>query len=164
MALTPDDREDIRDLMAKYAFAIDFGDCEAYASTFTPTGTFWCDGWGEDSIVQGRHTGREALFNFCKLCFESYKGYLRHLSNGVQLMQGTGQRAEVRSYMMGVTVGTLPDAQILETGVYYDQVVKLDGRWLFEERHFIADPQFEHRGQSFDAAKFTQDMSGTRDL
>lgn len=36
LALTPEDRLDILDLMARYAWAIDTGDTDAYVACFTP--------------------------------------------------------------------------------------------------------------------------------
>jgi len=160
--LTLEDREQIRELVARYDFAIDFGYCDEYARTFTPDGTFWVDGFGEGSIVLGRHTGRAALFDFCKLNFDAYKGQLRHWNNGVQIMEEDGDEVRMRSYMMGITVGMLGEAHILETGVYHDTLVKVGNDWFFKERHFICDPQFEHRGLDFDPAKFASDIGGSR--
>lgn len=162
MPLTVEDRELIRELVARYDFAIDFGYCDEYARTFTPDGTFWVDGFGEGSIVLGRHTGRAALFDFCKLNFDAYKGQLRHWNNGVQIMEQHGGEVRMRSYMMGITVGMLGEAHILETGVYHDTLVKVGDDWFFQERHFICDPQFEHRGLDFDPAKFATDIGGSR--
>lgn len=161
MPLTPDDREEIRELVARYDFALDLGEFDAYASCFAPDGAFWVDGFGEGSTVGGRHQGRDALRDFAKLNFEAYKGHFRHWNNGVQVIEGDGEVAQMQSYMIGITVGMLGEAQILETGMYYDTLRKIDGKWLFEERHFIADPQFEHREFTWDAEQFARDIWGT---
>jgi hypothetical protein len=162
MKISAEDREAIRELTARYDFAIDMGDYEAYANTFTVDGTFWVDGFGEGSTVGGRHTGRPALFEFAKLNYEAYQGYLRHWNNGTAIIEGDGDRAVMRSYMIGITTGMLGEAHILETGVYYDRLRKIDGDWLFEERHFIADPQFQHRGLTWDPDRFAREISGDR--
>lgn len=162
MTVTLEDREKIRQLVAKYDFAIDYGDCDAYAATFTSDGTFWVDGFGEGSIVLGRHTGRAALFDFCKLNYEAYKGQLRHWNNGVQIIEDNGVDVRMHSYMMGITVGMLGEAHILETGVYHDTLQKIGDDWFFKERHFICDPQFEHRGLTWDPEKFSSDIGGKR--
>jgi SnoaL-like protein len=164
MKISLEDKDAIRELVARYDLAIDLGDYEAYANTFTVDGTFWVDGFGEGSIVAGRHTGRPALFNFAKLNYEAYQGHLRHWNNGVQLIEGAGNRARMTSYMIGITVGMLGTAHILETGVYYDRLCKIDGDWFFEERHFIADPQYQHRGLTWDAQSFSAQISGERDV
>jgi len=162
MPLTPEDREEIRELVATYDWAIDFGLFDEYAATFTADGTFWVDGFGADSRVGGRHTGYAALFDFAKWNYEAYKGYLRHWNNGVQNMKGDGDHATMRSYMIGITVGMLGEAHILETGVYYDRLRRVDGQWRFEERHFICDPQYEHRMLTWDPEKFARDIGGNR--
>lgn len=164
MAIPVEDREKIRELIARYDFAIDLGDFDGYASTFLPDGVFWVDGFGEGSTVAGRHQGRESLFKFAKLNFDGYKGQLRHWNNGVQVIEGEGDHARMRSYMIGITVGMLGDAHILETGMYYDKLRKVDGEWFFEERHFVADPQFQHRELKWDAEKFTREISGERGM
>ena len=162
MAISVDDRDSIRELVARYDFALDMGDFDSYASTFVPEGAFWVDGFGEGSAASGRYEGRAALFDFAKMTFESCQGYLRHWNNGVQVIEGAGDHARMRSYMIGITVGMLGEAHILETGVYYDKLRKLDGEWLFEERHFVLDPQFEHRELRWDAERFAREIGGDR--
>ena len=159
MSISLEDREEIRELVARYDFALDLGDFDGVVATFAPDGVFWADGFGEGSSVGGRHQGREALFKFAKLNFEGYHAHLRHWNNGVQIIEGDGNHARMRSYIMGVTVGMLGQAHILETGIYYDRLCKLDGQWLFEERHFIADPQFEHRELKWEPENSTRKSS-----
>jgi len=39
------------------------------------------------------------------------------------------------------TAGGKPNATIHAAGVYRDRLRKVDGRWLFVERHINVDPQ-----------------------
>src|SRR5262249_11885952 len=59
-SLTPQDRIDIQQLIARYAFAYDSGadNCFAFADLFTPDGEFV----GQ----RGRAQGREALAAYCR--------------------------------------------------------------------------------------------------
>ena len=40
MSLEPSDYEEIRQLLARYNFAVDLGDADSWVNTFTPDGTF----------------------------------------------------------------------------------------------------------------------------
>ncbi len=44
MSLQPSDYEEIRQLLARYNFAVDFGHIDKWVDTFTPEGTFSCVG------------------------------------------------------------------------------------------------------------------------
>ena len=51
--------EHIRPLLGRYNLAIDLGDAERWAATFTPDGVFRCTGLPEDSPLGGRHEGTD---------------------------------------------------------------------------------------------------------
>ena len=55
---------------------------------------------------------------------------------------GDGQTATMRCYL-GIFSATSPDkrAALSVTGVSRDNLAKIDGRWLFTERHIQVDPQ-----------------------
>ncbi len=144
MSLEPIDYEEIRQLLARYDFALDFCDAEAYVDCFTPDGAFTIDGMDERLPYVGRHRGAVALRSLADRMMDVARGYSRHWNN-VLLIEGDGHTAEMRSYVMVVAVGVKPDAVINATGVYRDRLRKVDGRWRFEERRFTCDPQPEHR-------------------
>jgi uncharacterized protein (TIGR02246 family) len=64
MPLTLEDREEIREVIARYDFAIDLGDPEAYANCFTEDGSFLHTGAGSQSKMAKRYTGRKELEHF----------------------------------------------------------------------------------------------------
>lgn len=158
MPLTLQDREDIRGVIALYDFAIDLGDFEGYTSCFTEDGSFTHSGSGPDSKTAGRYQGHDQLFDFCKSVFASTKGHLRHWNNGTQILEGNGNTATMRSFIVGFTVGVYPVPKIFETGIYYDSFRKVDGRWLIQDREFRCDPQPEHRGYTWDPKGFADDL------
>ena len=61
MPLEPSDYEEIRQLLAQYNFAIDFGNIEQWVDTFTADGSFTCLGLPEDAPLGGHHEGKGAL-------------------------------------------------------------------------------------------------------
>jgi SnoaL-like protein len=158
MPLTLEDREEIRGVIARYDFAIDLGDPEAYANCFTEDGVFLHTGAGEKSGMAGKYTGRKELHDFCKSVYEFAEGQLRHWNNGVQILEGDGETAEMRSFIIGFTVGVYPVPKIFETGIYYDKFRKVNGKWYIAFRNFRCDPQPEHRGSVWDPQKFADDI------
>ncbi len=158
MPLTLEDREEIREVIARYDFAIDLGDFDAYANCFTEDGEFLHSGAGEGSQMAGRYVGRQQLHDFCKSVFTFAKGQLRHWNNGVQLLEGDGQTATMRSFIIGFTCGVYPVPKIIETGIYHDEFRKVDGKWYISKRNFRCDPQPEHRGETWDPQKFADDI------
>jgi uncharacterized protein (TIGR02246 family) len=58
MSLTLEDREEIREVIVRYDFAIDLGDPEAYANCFTEDGAFLHTGAGNKSKPKGTRAGR----------------------------------------------------------------------------------------------------------
>lgn len=158
MPLTLEDREEIRELIARYNFAMDLGDPDAYAECFTEDGVFLHTGSGESSETAGRREGRAALRDFCEYIFGRTKGRLRHWNNGVQVLEGDGGTATMRSFMMGISVGVYPTPQIFETGIYFDELRKVEGRWYLSQREFRCDPQPEQRGVVWDPQEMADDI------
>jgi hypothetical protein len=108
MPLTLEDREEIREVIARYDFAIDLGDPEAYANCFTEDGAFLHTGAGNKSKMAKRYTGRKELAAFCKSVCDFAEGQLRHWNNGVQILEGDGETATMRSFIIGFTCGVYP--------------------------------------------------------
>jgi hypothetical protein len=138
MPLTALDYEEIRQLLARYNFAVDFGDVETWAGCFTPEGVFHCTGLPDGSPLGGRHEGRAALVAYATTHFSLAKGNARHW-NWNLLIEGDGDEATMQCYL--ATAGGKPNATIHAAGVYRHRLRKVDGRWLFVERHINVDPQ-----------------------
>jgi hypothetical protein len=119
-ALTAADQAEIQLLYAKYNHAIDSGDAEEWAATFTPNGVF-----------NERFAGREALIGFINTWKAS--GMIRRHWNNNLLISGDARAARGSVYLMLMNVGVRP-AAILATGVYLDDLIKTDAGWRFERR------------------------------
>jgi hypothetical protein len=139
MTLTAQDHEDIRQLLARYNFAVDFGDTEGWADCFTADGVFLCT--PEGGPLTGRHVGREALVAYAVKHYEINQGRARHWNWNLEI-SGEGSAATMRCYLNAFRA-VAPDAppKLAVTGVYRDKLAKVDGRWLFAERHIHVDPQ-----------------------
>jgi len=121
MALSSDDRLAILDLTARYNFAIDTGEAETWASTFTADGVF-------DSPM-GTHAGTEALRAFATKFAEEMSGTEHWVAN--QVIAGDGDRATHRCYLQLVNVKS---GESLGRLKYSDDLVKADGDWKFTKR------------------------------
>lgn len=129
--MTAEDRLDILDLFARYAWAYDCSDAEAYAGTFAPDGVLV----GGQLRVQGRPAIREAIKAFFEMrgtsLWQHYNDHLR--------MQGNDRECTVWSYW-AVLEHHRPDRfGVGRLGHYFSRCVKVDGRWCFKERAFYAE-------------------------
>jgi hypothetical protein len=120
-ALSAQDNFEIQQLYAKYNIAIDSGDAEGWAATFTPDGVF------------NTFSGHDQLVNFVKNWREKLNGATRkHWNNNLQI-SGNSKEASGYVYLMLVDFSTKP-ASILTTATYTDSLVKTKNGWRFTKR------------------------------
>jgi SnoaL-like domain len=120
-ALSAQDNAEIQQLYARYNIAIDGGDGEAWASTFTPDGAF-------NQLV-----GHDALVGFVKMWREKLSGATRkHWNNNLQI-SGNSKEASGFVYLMLVDISTKP-VSIVTTATYTDTLVKTKDGWRFTKR------------------------------
>ncbi len=130
MVLTIDDHLEIQTLVARYNHAVDSGDGEAFAVTFTEAGVL-----DAGALYLA---GREALARFAEGLPDSQRAP-RHITSNL-LVDGDGDRATAQSYVQMFTLaGDPPVQQVAASGRYHDDLVKIDGRWHFERRVFTRD-------------------------
>jgi uncharacterized protein (TIGR02246 family) len=130
MALTSDDHLEIQTLAARYSHAVDSGDGETFAATFTESGVLDAGAL----VVEGR----PALARFAEGLPRSHRAP-RHVATNL-LIDGDGDRATLRAYVqMYALTGDPPSQQVVASGRYVDELVRRDGRWLFERRVFTRD-------------------------
>jgi ketosteroid isomerase-like protein len=125
--LSAQDYMEIQQLYARYNAAIDGGDAEAYAATFTPDGVF------------NNFSGHEALVGFIKTWRERLNGANRRHWNANLLISGDGKNATGSVYLMLLDVSTRP-ATIAATATYTDTLVKTADGWRFTKRETHGDP------------------------
>ena len=133
------DRAEIEDLQARYLFAIDYFDWDAYVETFTED--------GELEFASGTSKGREAIRtaveSFSKRIGEFYHtedgkpAKLRHiiLQTAIRV---EGDRAWSRSQWLEMANhGPNDEPKIGTYGIYEDELVRVNGRWLFAKRRVL---------------------------
>ena len=126
------DRVEIEDLMWRYVRAIDGWNPDAYASVFTPEGSFMGTS-GRDNL---RGMVRDLMAN---------RGEdapaLHHIMSN-QNIEFTGPDSAVVHYYWQTVTGGSPGAaqpQVLAAGRGRDEVVKMDGEWLIANRNVMPD-------------------------
>jgi len=123
-----EDQFAIRELVARYNYAIDEGRPEEWVATFVPDGTF-------ESSALGSHTGEEALLAFAKGYIEAFPG--RHCTSDF-VVDVDGDDARSRCYLIAVNNGGVPPT-ILATAVYEDVLRRTPDGWRFVHRKVAPD-------------------------
>jgi hypothetical protein len=126
--LTTQDYNDIQQLYARYNLAIDTGNGEGWAATFTPDGVFNTTNKGHDALVQ-----------FIKDWRDKRDGANRRHLNSNMVLTPTADGAQASIYLLLLNVGVRP-ATIATTGIYEDVLVRTPQGWRFKSRIVHADP------------------------
>jgi hypothetical protein len=133
-----DDRAKIEDLQARYLFAFDWNDADSYANTFAEDGVLNF-GWGELK-------GRQAIRDFIAGGDEDREQQQadtpagerprvgRHIISNI-VVDIDGDKATGRAYWTHMTTGPTGYGTVDFFGHYEDEMVKVDGEWLFASRH-----------------------------
>jgi hypothetical protein len=132
-----DDRALIEDLQARYMFAFDYGDPEGYAGTFTENGVLDY-GAGEikgrkaiaEFIAAGRKRTEEAR---AKTPAGQQPTVSRHIINNMVIIVN-GNKARGLAYWTHMTSGANGRGTVDFFGHYEDEMVKVNGQWLFSRR------------------------------
>ena len=139
MSLQADDYEEIRQLLARYNFAIDFGHIDDWVETFVPEGKFSCVGLPEDAPLGGTHEGKDALRSYAESHFGVNQGRARHW-NWNLVIEGNDDTATMQCYLNAYSAGQGESALFRVTGVYRDRLARTESGWKFVEREVTIDP------------------------
>lgn len=129
MSLSTDDVIAIQLLTARYNFAVDSCDGEAFAACFTPEGRFF----NGDALLAEGHA---ALSAFAASLVE--RAPMRHVTTSI-LPDGDGATATCRMYCHLFSNSPERGFHLMIQGVYLDRLARMRGEWLFVERRFEAD-------------------------
>jgi hypothetical protein len=139
---------EIEQLLMHYAAAFNTDDADAYVATFAPDGSLELRREVDQPPFLGPFTGREALrkqwFPEGGVSGGRKFGPMRHVTTNHEI-NVTGDTATVRAFFMEVVSngsnippGSNPPT-IHAMGRYEDQLVRLQGKWLFKRRVVITD-------------------------
>ena len=129
MASILEEKDAIREMFAKYCFYTDSGQFEKYAALFTED----CD-W--DGGPFGRQQGRANLLAMLKSGGDSATK-LRHSTTNI-VIEVNGNEARATSYIQVLGVGGEAPV-IFFAGLYFDHLVKQNGKWMFKQRKIRTD-------------------------
>ena len=131
-------KQQIGELLARSAFALDHQDLPALAVTFHKDAKFTLviDGVEEPAVF----TGRNEILGLMQGAFDQQTDLRRHVISNVFYTQTGETSATVCSYL---TLFATENGQtnLITTGLYTDQVAKagIDGGWVVEDRHLKLD-------------------------
>jgi ketosteroid isomerase-like protein len=147
MPLSPQDRAEIHDLYARYAYAFDRADAHAWAELFVPDGRFAPP--GVDPVV-----GTDSLRAFVAERSSLTPG-LRHTLSNV-LVDGDGDEAAGSAYFVCYRIGDDGLLRMQNMGRYDDTFTRQAGSWRFATRNVASDLPVDLVGSAFAFTKETR--------
>ena len=134
-----DDRAEIEDLMARYLFAIDYNDWDAYVATFTED--------AELEFASGTSHGRAAI-RAAVSSFAERIGTFYHTEDGKpaklrhvilqSVIRVEGDRGWGRALWLETANNGPEDTMKMGTyGIYEDEFERVDGHWLIGKRRIL---------------------------
>ncbi|HVY15739.1 MAG TPA: nuclear transport factor 2 family protein [Rhodopila sp.] len=118
-------KNEIRELLARYCFALDEERFDDMAALFTE------DGVWETAFGTGK--GRDGIVAQAQSITQPDRPRRVHLTTNIVIDKKGDDAATVRSNWLLFENGPL-GPKIGSGGGYYDEVAKVDGRWLFRHR------------------------------
>jgi hypothetical protein len=136
LELTAEDYLAIQQLYIRMAYAADMNDPDAYTSCFTEDGEYVGFREGGQPHAKG-HDELRAL-----LARSTAAGENGYHWNTSPLIEPTNYGASGRCYLVHVIAHDNGSFEDVRHALYYrDEVVKVDGRWLFRRRNTTALPE-----------------------
>ena len=126
-----EEKDAIRETIARYCFFIDGKQYDDWANTFTEDGVF-------EVVDLFKVEGREAIRSFADkipLNDQGLPGFKHCALN--QLIEVAGERAKAQCYIVIIREGKPLHVDI--AGRYQDTLVKRGGQWLFQRRTVYFD-------------------------
>jgi 3-phenylpropionate/cinnamic acid dioxygenase small subunit len=130
MALSTEDRATLHDVYARYAYAFDGADADAWAALFTADGRFAPPGL--PAVV-----GAEALHEFVAARAADAPG-MRHVMSNI-LVEATEGGARGRAYFLCFRLGPDGKFRLRNFGRYDDDFVRDDGTWKIANRVVVQE-------------------------
>lgn len=133
-----DNRAAIEDLQARYLFAMNWFDADAYAGTFTPDGVVYMG----ERVEHGHEEIRTVITDYREIILGNPIGAAqglrppatRHMISN-KVVDIDGNQAKSWAYWNTFQNDNLERSpQIGNYGSYEDELVKIDGRWYFKSR------------------------------
>ncbi|HLS48731.1 MAG TPA: nuclear transport factor 2 family protein [Actinomycetaceae bacterium] len=124
--LTIEDRAAIEDLYARYAWALDRGEDDAFAEVFTPESTF------EDP--SGHYTGTNTPYDVMAAMRSNSTFPGRQHWVGQIVMEGTTTEVRAKAFVMVTARHESGATNLHLVAAYFDHLKKIDGQWRIVTR------------------------------
>jgi len=138
-----DDRAEIQNLSNRYMIAVDAGDIETVMTTWADDGVLdWVGG-----VENGKEAIRKAMSNFggsrpVNIPEGATSRPRTHHQIINHVIDVNGNTAKTIAYWFAITNNTpQKDVQLLYFGHYEDDLVKVNGKWLFKKRKVYNESQ-----------------------
>jgi hypothetical protein len=128
--VTADDKIQIHELLARYAWSFDTADVEGFVGCFAEGATLCEDVFEEEDRWIGRSEIRSMAERFFSI--PGFAGRQHHASQ--ILIEGNTDRCQVRAFCFVLEPRPDQPCVVPFAGHYDDIVIKVDGRWMFEKR------------------------------
>ena len=139
-----EDRAQIEDLQARYLFALDFFDLDTYVSTFTEDGVLDIIEYqakGRDEIRKKLEEARGVFDPASENAESPYPPTGRHNITNI-VLKIEGDKASGRAYWLHVGNANPERSAMLNSyGHYEDELVKVNGVWLFSKRRIYNEQE-----------------------
>jgi len=141
------DRAEIEDLQARYLFALDWQDADAYAATFTPDGVLdWTGGVirGRDAIRAEALKMRETFAKVDAANAPRRPSRLRHLTSAAVIRIDGDRATSTIEWFEIDNDGKKRYPAVTGYGHFEDELRRVDGKWLISN-HKIYNETYENR-------------------
>ena len=130
-----EDRLAMLDVLARYSFAWDFADKNAFAELFTEDAVWEAYGFQADEPWQSYH-GRDSILGFLDANHARYPDRKSaHHQSGLMVLEKSDSTARTQNMVIITAQGrSQPRPDIVASGVYYDTWTKTSEGWRIDHR------------------------------
>jgi hypothetical protein len=133
MELTPQDHAELNELYARYCDGVDADDPPAIVSLFAPGGAFHRENTSVAFSERKSFIGEDALLEFFGTWSAGMSPH-QHWINNVWF-ESAGENTVTGHASWAILHEAGGKGEILALGKYRDEVVRVDGRWRFQNRY-----------------------------
>ena len=135
MSLSAEQKLEIHELLARWAYAYDERDVAMLENCFSEDAHFSMRIAGGDLV--GPFEGREAIMGLMTGAMEEQTDVRRHVVSNIFFEEGEGTIKVISNLTLFATENG--EIQLLSAGVYRDEVVEQGGTWRLVKRHLDLD-------------------------
>ncbi len=138
MSLSAEQKLQIHELLARWAYAYDQRDVEMLAACFAEDAVLTMR--IADGDLVGPFEGREAIMGLMTGSLAEQTDVRRHVVSN-QFFTSEGESPELISNLTLFATEN-GEIQLLSAGLYHDSVKQVDGRWVLSKRHIALDKSY----------------------